>query len=107
AMAITDMLTRPKPNAAMNRSTALGSPCLVLDSACLGDGFGLLRRHLSGLDLVALVVIGDPDVPRHGVVVRIKAVLSAGADELDRLAGFDRRDSVLICVDDHSSAGAV
>src|SRR5476651_71631 len=97
AMAITDMLTRPKPNAATKRFTAFGSLSywMGLNAACRADRRGLLRGQLRDLDLVALGVVGDQDVARLRVVVLVEVVLAAGADETDGLAGLESGHAVL------------
>src|SRR4030081_3708114 len=108
ASAITDMLTRPKPNAASKRLTAFGSqPARALDTARGADGFGLFRGQLRDFDLVAVGVVFDQYVTRHGVVVLVEVVLAAGAYESNRLAGLERSDSVLIRVDDRGAAHAI
>src|SRR6202171_6853682 len=109
AMAITDMLTRPKPNAATKRFTAFGPPAyrLGLCPTCVDDGRGLLGRKLAELHFVGVFVVGDQAVTRLRVVVLVELVLAAGPDEADRLASLESRDAVLICGDDRRAARAV
>src|ERR1700680_2138252 len=110
AMAITDMLTRPKPNAATKRFTAFGSwtwSVGVLKPAGCSDSRRLFRGQLPELDLVALGVIVDQDVAGRGVVVLVEVVLAAGADETDGLARLESVDPILICADHRGSGCAV
>src|ERR1700694_2924213 len=109
AMAITDMLTRPKPNAATKRFTAFGPPGYRcgLCPARIDDGRSLLRRQLPDLHFVAILVVGHEDIARLRVVVLVELVLAARAHKADRLPGLERRHSLLICVDDGPTARAV
>src|SRR6202171_4964661 len=109
AMAMTDMLTRPKPNAATKRFTAFG-PSVYRFGLCparVDDGRSLLGRQLSDLDLVAILVVRDEDIARLRVVVLVELVLAACTHETDRLACLESSDAVLISVDDHRAARAV
>src|ERR1700686_3740543 len=102
AMAITDMLTRPKPNAATKRFTAFGP--LVYRSglcpACSDDRRRLLGRERPDLALVSILVVRDEDIAGLRVVVLVELVLAARADEADRRAGLESRHPVLIRADD-------
>src|ERR1700682_6454376 len=109
AMAITDMLTRPKPNAATKRFTAFG-PSVYRSGLCparVDDRRSLLGSELTHLDLVAILVVGDEDIARLRIVVLVELVLAAGAHESNRLARLESRNAILVCVDDHRATRAV
>src|ERR1019366_1089493 len=106
AMASTEVLTRPKPNAGRYRLTR-SSPGQRSSTASADDGRGLRGRQLANGDLVARGVVLDEDVALLRVVVLVVGRGSAGADPLDRLAAGERGHAGRVRVDHHRTADAV
>src|ERR1700676_1341571 len=90
AMASTEGLTRPKPNAARYRFTGSSPDQQRSSTAGVDDGRGLRGCQLADRDLVARGVVLDEDVALLRVVVLVVGRGSTGADPLDRLAVGER-----------------
>src|SRR5450755_4017076 len=107
AMASTEVLTRPKPNAARYRLTR-SSPGQLRSSTARGDnGSRLLFGQLAELHLVAGGVVLDQDVALLGVVVLVVTGRSARADPLDRLSAGEGGNAGGVGVDLNGTADAV